>query len=367
MFVKNIELEGFRNYGLAETSFDPKVNVIIGDNGQGKTNLLESIYYLTCAKSFRTRYDREVIGFDREFSRIYSEFFLEGRTQKIEINIRRGVKKQLILNGVKLKKASELSGKLMAVLFSPDDLSIVRAGASLRRGLMDTAICQMRPKYRGALGEFLRLYEHKTRILRDFREKPSLLSALDDFNTRLAKVGGELIYYRASFVKKLELYANTVHNEFSGGKEELTLDYKTVKTVKDPFKKPAELFSDLMEHQLSHRQREIDSGLCLSGAHKDDIEIKINGISARSFASQGQARTAALSIKLAERDIFKGDTGEYPILLLDDVLSELDAARQDYVLNSIQDGQVFITCCEDQKIAERTGGKILRIERGRIY
>jgi len=366
MYVKNIKLECFRNYTATTARFSNGINVIIGDNGQGKTNLLESVFFLSGGRSFKTRYDKELIGFGCDRAKISGEIFSQEREQKIEAVLTRGQKKQIILNGIRIKSASELSGKLLVVLFCPDDLSIVRQGPIRRRKLMDTAISQLRPKYAANLNEFNRLYDHKVRILKDFHKKPSLLETIDEFNLRLAKIGAELVYYRAAFVRKMEKYANKIHYDFSGGRETLALSYHTVKTIDDTTKKPSEIFPLLMEHQKSHRQAEIDSGFCLSGVHKDDMEIIINGITARSFASQGQARTAALSIKLAERDIFFDDKREYPVLLLDDVLSELDPTRQDFVLNRIRCGQVFITCCEDGKIARRTGGDILHVAKGNV-
>jgi len=366
MVLHKLSVTGFRNLEQDEISFDPGANIIIGENAQGKTSLLEAIYYLTGVRSFRTRYDRELIGHDLDFSNIKAAFFTEEREQTIEIALRRGRKKDILLNNVRQKRATDLAGKVMAVLFSPDDLELVRGGAAIRRQFMDDGLSQLRPKYALWLAEFHRLYAHKTRILKDHWDKPALLDTLDDFNRELARAGAHLIYYRAAYVKKLAEKAAQVHQDFSGDREALTLTYETVRTVEDPQEKPAVLFEWLMAHQARLRQAEIDAGLCLSGAHKDDILIQISGQAARAFASQGQTRTAALSMKLAERDLLFADKGEYPLLLLDDVLSELDAARQDFVLNRIRDGQVFITCCEDKGIASRTGGKIFTVEKGRV-
>jgi DNA replication and repair protein RecF len=275
-------------------------------------------------------------------------------------------RRQLFVNGVKLKAAAELSGKLGAVLFCPDDLNLIREGAAARRRLLDLCLCQLRPRYASALGEYTRLIEHKTRILRDHHLKPSLLYALDDFDARLASVGAELIYYRGAYAALLAEKSSRTHMEFSGGTETLDIRYCTVKTITDTAKKPSELVEPLLEHLKAHRRAELDAGACLSGAHKDDLYIEINGRPARTFASQGQARTAALSLKLAERELHYADKGEYPLLLLDDVLSELDAKRQSFVLNRISEGQIFITCCEDAHIASRTGGRVIRIENGRL-
>ena len=182
----------------------------------------------------------------------------------------------------------------------------------------------------------------------------------------MCRASAQIIRYRAAFAARLNSAAKPIHREFSGRDEELEIVYKTVSTVKDPFASAREIYYDICEHQEAHRKAEIESCQCLTGAHKDDLEISINGNNARSFASQGQTRTAALSIKLAEREIFLDETGEYPILLLDDVLSELDMKRQEFVLNRIGGGQTLISCCEDEGISSRTGGKVLFVEKGRI-
>ena len=366
MIIKSLLLEGFRNYDFIETEFSTNVNIIAGNNAQGKTNLLEAIFYLTGGRSFRTVNDRDLIKFDKESANISSIIYSGNREQKIEAKLARGKRKQLFINGVRQKTAAALSGKLTAVLFYPDDLNIIRAGASERRKLMDTALCQLRPRYAAAFSEFGRLYLQKTRILRDYHEKPSLLEALDEYNYRLAQMSAELIYYRAGFSQLLSEKSAEIHREFSGSADALKITYQTVKTIDNPLQKPEKLLPMLLEHQQSHKKAEIDSGLCLSGAHKDDLEVEINGTAARHFASQGQARTAALSIKLAEREIHFDDRGEYPVLLLDDVLSELDRSRQNFILNRINEGQVFITCCEDEHIAERTGGMVIHVEDGQI-
>jgi DNA replication and repair protein RecF len=366
MLVRSIELEGFRNYDLSRADFCENVNVITGQNAQGKTNLLEALYFLTGGKSFRSRSDREVISFDKNSAIIKADINSAQREQKIEIKLARGQRKQIYVNSVKLKTAVQLSGKMTAVLFCPDDLYIIRAGAAERRHLMDMCLCQLRPRYAAAVSEYSKLYENKSRILKDWREKPSLLDALDEFSLQMCRRSAEIIYYRANFVSMLDEYARQIHMDFSGGREKLELNYKTLKNIDEPRKKPRELLDMVIEHQRSHRQAEIESGMCLSGAHKDDIEIVINGTSAKSYASQGQTRTAALSIKLAEREIHKADSGEYPILLLDDVLSELDEGRQNFVLNRIVDGQVFITCCEDERISNSTGGRVIKISGGSI-
>jgi len=366
MTVNKLSLERFRNYCGATVDFCSGVNVITGRNAQGKTNLVEAIYYLASGRSFRQASDKELIAFDCENAAIRAEIVSGQREQKLEARFFCGRRRELYANDVKLKKATDLTGRLAAVLFCPDDLTIIKDSAAVRRKLMDSCLSQLRPVYFAALQEYNRLYENKTRILRDHYEKPSLLDLLDDFNNRLAHQSALLIYYRSAFAEGLSKRAAEIHSEFSGGTETLTIKYKTVGRMDATGKKPAELLPDLLLHQREHKSAELRSGLCLSGAHKDDLEIEINGKTARKFASQGQARTASVSIKLAERDIHYEDRNEYPVLLLDDVLSELDKTRQGFILGRIEHGQVFITCCDDTAISTAHSGKTIRIDNGEL-
>lgn len=366
MRVDRLRLCGFRNYEEAAVSFDEGINVISGQNAQGKTNLLEAVYLLSGGRSFRTRFDRELIGFDRDCAEVSADIFAAERTQHVEIILHRGRKKQITQNKVK-KSSVELSDTVKVVLFCPDDLNLIRDGAAARRKLMDLAICQLRPGYARLLTDYGKLYENKLRILRDYRENPAMLDTLDEFSDGLARISARMIRFRASFAKRLAATAAPIHREFSGADEELQLQYSTVSTISDPLAGEMELYQQILEHQRSHREAELASGSCLTGAHKDDLEISINGRSARSFASQGQTRTAALSMKLAEREIFLQETGESPVLLLDDVLSELDSRRQEFVLNRMAGGQTLITCCEDEQIVKRTGGRVIFVDAGKIH
>lgn len=364
MIVNRVTLDFFRNYPHFEASFDSGVNVIYGENAQGKTNLLEALSYLSAARSHRARYDKELIQFGVDSAFINAELFSGSRDFTLEAQLSRGGRRQLFSNGVRLKTAGELAGILNTVLFCPEDLALVREGAVERRRFLDDCICQLRPKYAAALAEYRRLYEHKTRILRDWEAKPSLLDTLDEFSLRMAQTGAILVHYRAHFIRKLCQFAPAVHRDFSGGREALGLSYQTVSTVEDPLASPKELLGQLLAHQESHKKAELEARQCLSGPHKDDLELLLGGVSAKTYASQGQTRTATLSLKLGAREIFYQDTGEYPVLLLDDVLSELDHRRQEFVLNRIQGGQVFITCCEDDRLAGLKAGKTFRIQNG---
>ena len=365
MKLRRIVLDGFRNYTDFTADFSPGVNVIWGENAQGKTNLLEAIGFLSGARSHRARGDKELLSFHRDRGTITAEVTSRGRDFLLEVQLFRGARRRLFVNHVKCKTAAELGGIVQTVLFCPEDLALIKAGAAERRSFLDHAICQLRPRYAEALAQYHKLLDHKTRILRDWEKHPSLLDVLEDFNEAMARAGALVIHYRAHFVRKLAEKAAQIQTEFSGGRETLALHYATVSTVRDPLGPTVELYEDLRRHQDSHAKAERDARSCLSGPHKDDLVARINGQPARQYASQGQTRTAALSLKLAERELFRDDTGQWPILLLDDVLSELDARRQDFVLRRITGGQVILTGCEapDGSFPE---GRTLHIVQGKL-
>ena len=367
MRLESIQLEHFRNYAGQRVDFDPVCNVICGENAQGKTNLLEAMVCLSTGKSHRTRSDRELVRFGEAGFRLAGSIHTRGRDFLSQLEAGFGRKKHIAVNKVPAKSASELSAVLNTVFFCPEDLQLIREGPAARRRFMDASLCQLRPGYAAALSEYQRLHEHKTRILRDCDERPDLIATLPDFNLRMAETGAVLIHYRARFAAVLAKYAAAAHSECSGGRERLEVRYQTVKTVADPLADQKLLVLQLLEHQRTHHYAEVSSRQCLSGPHKDDLEVELDGLNARSFASQGQTRTAALALKLAARDIFRQETGEWPVLLLDDVLSELDLRRQEFVLNRITSGQVFITCCEEEKLARLREGRAFHVRDGVLY
>lgn len=366
MRLDAITLEHFRNYAHQSVTFDPSVNVIVGENAQGKTNLLEAAVYLSCAKSPRARTEKEMISFEADAARLTGSVFSRGRDFTVEIELSRGKRRKMSVNQVPCKRAGDLSGVLNTVYFCPDDLLLIRDGAAARRRFMVLSLSQLRPRYDAALSEYNRLYDHKTRILRDAEEHPSLLDALPDFNLRMAQCGAVLIYYRARFCKLLADYAASAHRECSGGREELTLAYRTVSTVADPMASQETVFEQLMAHQRDHYHAELASRLCLSGPHKDDIEVSIGGAAAlRFFLAGTDPHRGALPQTRRARHFPRAD-GLFAVLLLDDVLSELDPRRQEFVLNRISGGQVFITCCEEDRLETLLGGKVLHVENGKV-
>ncbi|MBQ8833304.1 MAG: DNA replication/repair protein RecF [Oscillospiraceae bacterium] len=365
MNLKSLYLRDFRNYGEARVEFEPGVNLIVGDNAQGKTNLLEAVSYLGSGRSFRAMKTSEMVRFGADFAEIQGDIFSQERDQSLRFLLFNGSRpRQIFRNGAKKKALGEILGVLPTVLFCPEDLLILKMGAAQRRRFGDTALCQLRPNYDAALTEYNRILEQKSRILKDHFENPAVLAILPEYNTRLCQVGALLISYRARFYEGLGKAAAKYHGQFSGGAEEFALQYKTVSTVGDPFAPVSKLTEDLQNHLERHYRAELETAQCLTGPHKDDFTVSLSGIDLKSYGSQGQTRTAAISLKLAQRELMGREWGEEPVLLLDDVLSELDPGRQDFVLNQIVSGQVFITCCEPGRFTKL--GKTIEIRKGSI-
>ncbi len=365
MRLNELNLRNFRNYSEAKLEFAPGVNLIVGDNAQGKTNLLEAISYLGSGKSFRALKTSEMVKFGADFADIEGQIFSQERDQTLRWVLFNGSRpRQIWRNGAKKKTAGDIAGVLPTVLFCPEDLMVLKSGAAQRRRLGDHALCQLRPNYDAALTEYNRILDQKSRILKDRFENPALLDILPEYNTRLCQVGALLISYRARFYESLGASAGKFHNQFSGGVENFSLSYKTVSTVTDPFAPVSQLTQNLLDHLERHYRAELDTAQCLTGPHKDDFTVSLSDIDLKSYGSQGQTRTAAISLKLAQRELMGREMGEEPVLLLDDVLSELDPGRQDFVLNQIVSGQVFITCCEPGRFTKL--GKTIEIHKGQV-
>ena len=365
MNLNKLSLRDFRNYVNLELEFAPGVNLIVGDNAQGKTNLLEAIAYLGTGKSFRATKTVEMVRFGAEFADLEGQIQAQEREQRVRwVLFADRRPRMLYRNGVKKKAAAEVAGLLPSVLFCPEDLMVLKAGAAQRRRLGDQALCVLRPKYDAALGEYHRILEEKSAVLKGFEDNPALLELLPVYNSQLCQLGAQIISYRARFYESLGKAAGVYHGQFSGGLEEFRLEYKTVSTISDAFASPEILRGQLEEHLQSHYKAELSSRQCLTGPHKDDFDVTLNEISLKSYGSQGQTRTAAISLKLAQRELMANSFGEQPVLLLDDVLSELDARRQDFVLNQITEGQVFITCCEPGRFTKL--GKTIEVCKGTV-
>ena len=362
MTVNSVKIKNFRN--IADLSFtaDNGVNVIYGENAQGKTNILESIWLFTGCKSFRGAKDSELIKFSEDFAKINLEFSNNLREKKSEIIIA-DKKKNASLNGVSLRSTAELIGSFYAVIFSPVHLSLIKDGPSARRKFLDTALCQLKPSYAEHLAGFKRALIQRNALLKDLHLNSQLYDMLDTWDDQLARYSACVIKERLQYIDLLSEYSKSIYSGISENKENFSVFYSK-KMDKDLSVK--DIYLSEIENLKKSRKEDIFSKTTTVGPHRDDLEILINNVSARSFGSQGQQRSCALALKLGESEIIKKVTGETPVALLDDVMSELDEKRQDYVLNHINDRQVFLTCCDPSQVLRLCGGKSFLVKGGEI-
>ncbi len=354
MYIKKLELENFRNYKKQVFEFSPEKNIIYGLNGQGKTNVIEAIYFFVNGKSYRTSKDNEVINFDSDFCKIKILFNDGERDNKGEIIIQN--KKIVAVNDIPLGKLSELIGFINIVIFTPDMLSVVKEGPGVRRQFLDILISQLKPVYFKTLLNYYKVLINRNNILK--RKNKSELSTIAVWNEKLAEYGTVIAKYRYDMIEKINEVIKNI--EFENIKEDLKLEY--ISGIKNDFCDKNEFLKQLE----SSLPKEIEKGLTLIGPQRDDFEIKMNGKSIKKYGSQGQIRTSVLKLKLTECEIIKQSTGRKPILLLDDILSELDKKRKEFFMKKIGDMQIFITCTQKENAANNENAKYFCIENGKI-
>lgn len=343
MHLIDIQLQNFRNYDNQKLSFSPSINVLIGENAQGKTNLVESIYFLAMSRSHRTARDRELIGWEKDYARV--EGLLEKKSHSVPLEIilsKSG--KTAKFNHLEQKKLSNYIGQLNVILFAPEDLSLVKGSPSVRRRFIDMELGQMNKIYLHHLVQYQQILRQRNKFLKQARYNKSFDQIyLDVLTEQLAAEGAEVLFYRFKFIEKLNKWAKEVQANISDNKESLEIEYKTISELNEQLT-VEEIFEILKENYASIQTQEIDQGTTTVGPHRDDLVFYVNERNVQTYGSQGQQRTTALSLKLAEIELMHEVTGEYPILLLDDVLSELDDNRQTHLLESIQNKvQTFIT------------------------
>ena len=334
MYIEKIKLQNFRNYKELEVNLNKNINIIYGNNAQGKTNILESIFLCSFGKSFRTTKEKEMIKFDEEKSLVEIFYQKKDRDGKIKIEI--GNKKQIILNGIKLKKLSELLGNLNIVIFTPDDINILKNGPAARRRFLDIMIGQLRPNYVYMLNMYLKTIEQRNNYLRQIREENKPEEMLEIWDEKLAEYGEKIYIYRNEFMNKILNKINEIHKNITDEKEEIKIEYLSNCNNKENYLK-------LLKER---RKLDIIKGFTTKGIHRDDFMIYINGKEVNVYGSQGQNRTAVLSLKLSELQVVNDEIGEFPILLLDDFMSELDEKRRKNFLNNIKNTQVILTGTE---------------------
>ncbi len=370
MRVLRLAARNFRN--LAEEELFPceGVNVIYGENAQGKTNLLEALWLFTGGHSFRGAKDGELPklqnGENASFCALSMDLYSEGREQSLRLNIENG-RRNSVINGVVKKTGSALIGKVCAVIFSPEHLLLVKEGPSRRRSFIDGALCQLKPSFPKLLSVYNRSLLQRNALLKDILRYPELEDTLDVWDARLAKLGGEVMEERQNYLSKLTPKVRSVYKGISQNKETIDLQYSpSVKNLVENFT-ASQAEAQFLEELFRTRRSDIRSGFTSMGPHRDDMEIVLNGISARIYGSQGQQRSAVLALKLSEAQLLSELTGEAPVILLDDVMSELDQSRQDYLLNHLHGRQVFLTCCSPETVDLMKTGLRFRVENGSVF
>ncbi len=333
MIIKSLELADFRNYETINISFDKGTNILYGDNAQGKTNILEAIYVSATTKSHKGSKDKEIVNFNKEEAHIRTYLEKEDVEYRVDMHLRKNKSKGIAIDGKKIKKAADLLGLLNVVFFSPEDLAIIKNGPSERRRFADMELCQLDNFYLYNLNHYNKIINQRNKLLKDISFNPGLKETLNIWDSQLISFGSKIIERRNLFTEQLCEIIGNIHNKLSGGKEELIVKYEPDVSIEE--------FENKMRE---NQEKDIRYKMTQSGPHRDDFSFIVNGIDIRKFGSQGQQRTAALSLKLSEIELVKKMTKDTPVLLLDDVLSELDSSRQNYLLNSIGEIQTIITC-----------------------
>lgn len=333
MILKSIALNHFRNYSNMFLEFDKGTNILYGDNAQGKTNILEAIYVSGTTKSHKGSKDKEMIQFGQEESHIRTIVERDGLDYQIDMHIKKSKSKGIAINKMPIKKASELFGVLNIVFFSPEDLNIIKNGPSERRRFLDMELSQLDRVYLYHLTKYNKILNQRNKLLKDIKSKPELADTLSVWDMQLIEYGKKIICSRKGFIERLNEIVPKIHSSLSGSKEELILCYE-----------PNVEEDDMGHELLKNQDRDLKFGMTSIGPHRDDMCFAIHGIDIRKFGSQGQQRSCALSLKLSEIELVKQSIKEKPVLVLDDVLSELDSSRQNFLLNSIHDIQTVITC-----------------------
>lgn len=350
MIIKSLELDHFRNYDSLSMTFDSGTNILYGDNAQGKTNILEAIYLSATTKSHKGSKDRDIVNFVAEEAHIRTYIEKDGLENRVDMHLRKNKSKGIAINGQKIKKAADLLGLLNVVFFSPEDLSIIKNGPAERRRFVDMELCQLDSFYLYNLNNYNKIVNQRNKLLKELYYNPGLKDTLSIWDSQLLSYGSKIIERRIEFVEQLNDIIYEIHRKLSGNKEELRICYEPDVTLEE------------YEQKLqSGQERDIRLKQTSTGPHRDDFSFLAGNIDIRKFGSQGQQRTAALSLKLSEIELVKKITRDTPVLLLDDVLSELDSNRQNYLLNSIGDIQTIITCTGLEEFVNN------RFEINRIY
>jgi len=353
MYIDKIKLTNFRNYNEQEIELDKNINIFYGNNAQGKTNILESIYLSAIGKSYRTSKDRELINKKEEFSKVQVSYRKKDREGNITVNV--SDKKVILLNDIKLKKMSEILGNVIVVLFSPEDINIFKEGPARRRKILDIMISQLRPSYVYNLNMYLKVLEQRNNYLKQIKYENKSQDMLEIWEMKLADYAEVINLYRKEFVKKLNDKILEIHRKVTNSKEDIDIKYISDFEGKENF----------LEKLKRNRKQDIIKGFSGTGTHRDDLKLYINGDELGIYGSQGQHRSVILSIKLSELEIIKEEVDENPILLLDDFMSELDKERRENFLEDVTENQIIITCTDKLEL-KNENKKVFYVENGKV-
>lgn len=365
MIVEELKVINYRNYEQMHLKFHPRLNVFIGNNAQGKTNLLEAIYLCSAGKSFRTNRDQELINMSKKQAYVNVKVNKVNTNANIEVRLNMDRKKDIKVNKIPLIKLGELLGNLNVVLFSPEDLKLIKEGPSERRKFMDREICQISTKYYYTLGQYNKILQHRNKLLKYNKGK---ILDIEVWDEQLSSTGALLMFYRKNFMKKISLLGKLMHRKITEYGETLEVIYEPNVNIKYD-DEVSHIKEKILQKLKETFNTDIQRRLTTSGPHRDDMILKINNLDVKTYGSQGQQRTAVLSLKLAELELVKGEVGEYPILLLDDVMSELDIKRQSYLVNNLKNVQTFITTTmmDNLKDVRQDNRSIFTVSNGQIY
>lgn len=382
MWVKELSLQNFRNFDVLQVKLENRINIVFGNNANGKTNFIEAIYFCAVGRSKRAGHDKELIQFGQNEAHLQAIIetresreskettettetieSIESRKpkepeeiRKIDVHLfRDGKRKGIAIDHIPIKKLSQLFGLLLVVIFTPEDLQMIKSGPAERRAFMDVELCQLSSIYYHALRRYHKALKQRNTLLKTIPKDRGLIDTLEIWDEPLCEYGKQIMTHRSAFIEEVAHIAKDIHNDITGGKENLTLEYRP---------QVADNYKDRLKRSI---ERDIATGNTSVGVHKDDIICWVNGNDVRTYGSQGQQRTAALSIKLAEIDLIKKRTGRTPILLLDDVLSELDESRQTYLFNHIKEIQTILTCTGVEDVLKKTTGNIMEMKKGEIH
>ncbi len=368
MILRELELSDFRNIEKLLLSPGERVNIICGENAQGKTNLIEALWLFTGAKSFRQTKDGEFVRFGKEKAILKANFFSEKREQNAEIVF--SPSKSIKKNGIDIKTSAEYAGTCGGVVFSPGQMNLFRDGPKERRRLADTSLCQLYPKYISVLSDYKKVLEQRNTVLKDARFHSGLIDMLDIYDEQLARLGAFIVRTRFNYCESLNKKASLIYEGISAGREKFSAEYSTSLMKENERVESSLSTADWAERFYDklcfERKFDLEHGTTSVGPHRDDIEVTLDGFPVRSFGSQGQQRSCILSLKLGEAKLLGEAMGEPPLILLDDVMSELDSIRRDYILNSIGESQIFLTCCDRELFSGLSEGKIFTMKGGKI-